>query len=1048
MNRKISRAFVIGVGEVGVSVLSGMRERLLRLSKGIGVPIISLVTVESVTAKDNKVPGEDTADPQPIFRFFIPHSTLDEPEIMSSPLDGQRSESEAQGNSSAESISDKTRMYHALKFFTSAPVLEQFLRDMVLRVVDAQAANELNAMGMEMRSDAHLDILIIGDLGDPFASSMIVDLPYLVRHVAELQLVEERVSKNYMGMWFLPTFPLPSGEALDMDERRQIEQWRAATTYAALKELDFFMDQASYEKRFDPGLKVRAKGMVPYDYVYLIDSVNESSQRIPTLSQMTEMVAEWIYLNLTTKMGEEIGKHVVQVGNIRSYGKLAAYSGLGLAIYMLPIEELIEVEALRLGIDMLGEERGILYEPPQDVESGIFFNVNKNDIEGDLRSKEEDCNRMIGEYLRDSSDALRNIAPYDLRTFFERIKKIFGYRYTDYLRNIESCLSNNLNVLLEDKEKEIRERALRKIDEVHKGGLSLALRGVRSLTHTVEEQLEATRVALQTSERNLNTASKKLRAAQSAHIASVHAFYPEALPERIATWLWLTLFVVLSTWFSITSFLFAKDNLVGIVSEWRGEELSLIYRIILQVATFLFLSAFIAAITAGVVTAIQWWSRTRKNYISSHTIRLTEALNKTLAEMTLHFFEGIKDSIQRIIADIVDLRDKVEEVRDILQQRLNEPHPLYGSPRLIVEESVLQEEDVDDLYREVVGDSVEDEIRDFTQDDRYGAITKWMEMEPDRITRMILDFGKRYMGRLREETDAETFLEKHAISAQEPHSSRFALLGTPDGNVGEETLRAVQKRVRKLIDTSKPFLRYSRTAIESTATPSLVQVVGFYRAGEEKSVIGQAIEQIRVGYGSTIVTSQIPDRHRIISMSARHGLPLSAIGTLSIYREQYDRLKVKERGLHQNAEYLMLPDLFPIRHEGEIVLEPQEAIALGLAFKKVRWNSKRKTYEFRYVEEDLGKKVTVALGQDKVMAVVYLQEHVDLLAILSKQVFEAIEIKAEVEREEMDGEIVKDVDPHLVSEFLDDYLRRGQKRGKLEDWEILVIKKYIRVLNR
>ena len=1043
--RKISRAFVIGVGEVGVSVLSGMRDRFLRLSKGSGVPIISLITVESATAKDNRVPGEGTTDPQPISRFFIPHNTLDESEVMPASLDRQRAGSEAQESSSAESISDKTRMYHALKFVANAPLLAQFLRDMVLRIVDAQTASELNVMGMEMRSDAHLDILIIGDLGDPFASSMIIDLPYLVRHVVELELVDERVSKNYMGMWFLPTLPLPSHEALDMDERRKMEQWRAAITYAALKELDFFMDQASYEKRFDLGLKIRAKGMAPYDYVYLIDSVNESSQRVPSLSQMTEMVAEWIYLNLTTKMGEEIGKHVVQVGNIRSYGKLAAYSGLGLAIYMLPIEELIEVEALRLGIDMLGEERGILHEPPQNVEAGIFFNVNKESIEGDLRYKEEDCNRMIEECLRDTSHALRNIAPYDLDTFLGRIDRIFGYRYTDYLRNIESCLSSNLRVLLEDKEKEIRERALRKIDEVHKGGISLALRGVRSLTHTVEEQLEATRVALQTSERNLNTASKKLRAAQAAHIASVFAFYPKALPQRIVTWLWLGLFVALSSWLSITSFLFAKDNLVGIVSEWRGEEISLIYRVILQVATFLFLSAFIVAITASVVTAIQWWNRTRKNYISSHTIRITEALNKIIAEMTLHFFDGIKDSIRRITVDIVDLRDKVEEVRDILQQRLNEPHPLYGSPRLIVEESLLQEEDIDDLYQEIVGDSVENEIRDFTQDDRYGLITKWMEIEPDRIARMIIDFGRRYMGRLRVETDAETFLEKHAISAHEPHLPRIALLETSDGNTGEEILRAVQRKIRKLIDTSKPFLRYRRTAIESTTTPALVQVVGFYRAGEEKSVIGKAIEQIRVGYGSTIVTSQLPDRHRIISISARHGLPLSAIGMLSIYREQYHRLKLKERGLHQNAEYLMLPDLFPIRHEGEAVLDPREAIALGLAFKKVRWNSKKKAYEFTYIEEDLEKKVTVALGQDKVMAVVYLQEHVNLLAILSKQILTAMKVMAEVEREGKDGETIKDSDPRLVSEFLDNYLRRGQRRRKLEDWEILAIKNHIRL---
>ncbi len=1054
MKRRVARAFIVGIGDTGASVLSKMRDRFLWLSDDVGMPVISLMTVEDGDSEKKSMPGENISDPQPISRFFISRQSVDESRSAFLPPDAQElvlaSESNAEGKAPGS-----TRLMHSVKFFSSAPLLEQHLRDMVLRVVDAQTAKALDAMGMEMRSDAHLDVFVIGDLGDPFASSMLVDLPYLIQHVAESQLVEERVSKNYVGMWFLPVFPISSDEAIDVNERREKEQWRAATTYAALKELDFFMDQGRYEKTYDPGLRIVAKDMAPYNYVYLVDSVNESSQRIPTLSQMAEMVSEWMYLALTTKMGEEIGKHVQQAGNIRSYGKLAAYSGLGLAAYMLPIEELIEAEAQRLGVDMLGDKRGLLYKPPEDVETGLFFNVSKEEIEGRLRSSKEgeNCEKTIKSYTKRRDEALRNIAPYDLRTFFERIKGTFEYNYTERLRNIGVCLSNNLSILLEDEGKEIRDRALKKVDEIYIGGIALAFRGVRALGERVEEQLEETRRNLQRlnneSNGELKKANEALTASQAAHVASVYAFHPENLRERIAVWSGLVLFGILSFWLSITSFLFAKDNLVGLIEEWRGEDIGLFYRVALQVATFLFLVAAVVAVGIGIFTAFQWWDRTRKSYIESHSLRLTKALEKTTTEMRLHFFEGIRDSIRGITADIVDLRDKVEEIRDTLQKRVDEPHALYGSPRLILEESVLQEGDVEELYQEVVGDSVEDEIRDFAQEDQYGAISRWVDMPPERIARMILEFSKAYMEQLREETDAETLLEKHAKPSQ-PLSPRFSI--GIDKSAEDATLRTVQEKMRKLIDDSKPFLRYSRTAIESSVAPSLVQVIGFLRAGEEKSVIRKAVEQIRIGYGSTIVTSQISDRHRIISMSARHGLPLSAIGMLSSYKEQYNRLKVREKGLHLTTDYLMLPDLFPLRYEGETILDPQEAVALGLAFNKVRWNSRKEVYEFRYLEDELGKKVTAALGKDKVMAAVYLQEHVGLLAILSKQIFDAMDMKARTKMEsgDKDQQGIENYDSRLVSEFLDSYLRRKRrsKKGKLEDWEALVIKKHIHAWSR
>ena len=1059
MERTIRQAVIVGIGDTGLSVLSKLQKRLVHLSEGKGIPVISLVGITENNLAMNG-PSVDR-EVQPIHQISLSAKPVDDAVLQLLSPELQESMAAAkQGDISKEA----TRLDGWLEFFSNAPVIESMLRQWTLQVIDTAAKDELKNMGMDVHSTAALDIFVVGAMSDPFASGMLVELPYLIQHTLEHQMIAERITKRYAGILFLPVFFDGAQNSEAVNERRKREYEQQANTYAALKELDYYMDQGHYQMSFDPGLRVEQM-RAPYDYVYLVDAVNEANQRIPTRSQMTEMVAEWLNQTLTTTMGEELSKQSTQGGIARSFGKLAVYSGFGLSAYILPIEESIHVGAIRLGLDMLGRSKGLLKEQPTEVIEPVTFSaIDKNEIASRLRNG-NGGDKKIATYTKAFEKPFQNMAPYDLNAFFNIVHRTFGYNYTKRLPDIERNMAANLEDLLDEKQKEVEGKAFELIDTKHIGGISLAVRALQSLTARLNKLVAEERGNFDEIKEKLKQATKNVTETQAAHVAAVYAFFPESWQEQVVVWGGLIGFLVFSFWLSITSFLFAKDNLAGLVAEWGGGDLSFLARAGLQLATFLFLVAALLAVGVAGYNAYHWWKRTRSNYIDTLKSRLATALNSVVTAMNLHYFSAIEKVSKEVNGQVVDLRDKVETVQDALQQQFAAPHALYGSRRFLLEESLLTEGDFDEFYAEIVGNSVEDELYRFSQPEEYGPISGWRSMEPNEIEDKLLAFGKEYLAPGLREKDVETLLVKHAQLSEVNESVRrrySAAESDEDANI-----RAVQTKMKDLIDHAEPFLRYNSTALDTAVNPLLIQVVGFLQANNDDSMIQKAVEQIGVGSGATIQTVRIPDRYHIISMAARHGLPLSAISMLASYRQQYSRFRARnERGLHGQSKYFMLPDIFPLRFEGKIISEPQEAVALGLAFGKVRWNSRHKRYECQYRDNFLEKDIVVSLGEDKTAATVFLQDHVEVLSILSDQIDDDVTRRSRqepitTERDDKAGEgatATAEVGRGIVGgnrsiiKFLLDYLEKNKRsRSKhkvLADWEILVIEEYINKLRR
>ena len=1038
MNAKIDKSIIIGIGNTGALVVSKFRKKLLRFSGNKEVPVISLLEICNEACL-NAVDSSTADSIQPIQHILLDTRDIDDNGTAALPPEYVKLMDQHRENELPD-----TRQGWNLRFFENAPIVAASIGEAVSKVISARAGKAMADMGLEPRSGTDIEVLIVGDLGDPFSSSMIVDLPYVAQYEIDGKLANEKINRQYTGVWFLPESTDAIGEVEDVEKRRELEHKRQAVAYAALKELDYFMSRARYERVFRVGdLKV-TKNVPPYNYTYIVDSVNESNQGIPVLSQMAELVSEWMFLALTTAMGDDVRKQGNHTGDVRSYGKLAMYSGLGLSEYLLPIEELIKVESLRLGLDMTGKEKGLLNELPEDTKTGVVFSLDSSSVlpeisKGECRKKEEAVTTI-------PSTIFKNIPVYDLAMFFDRVGRTFEYSYVKRLREAERCMSEHLGELLDEKEKQIRNRVFSKIDEQLIGGISLALRAIRDEKEEVENLTAKHRIELKQRSEALEAESRELKGALAAYVSSVYSFYPEKIKQRAVVWLALLAFVVLSLWLSITSFMMAKDNLAGMISNLRGGTLSNTQELMLNVSTFLMLIAALVGIALSVFVAVEWTSRTRQKYIDSYTTRLKAAVDKLKTEMMVHFYEGIQTPLQEIHKEVVDLRDKIEKAREILQKRLEEPHKLYGTLGLLIAESVIEEEDVDEIYERTVGDNIEERIRDFSQERWFGPISSWLQYEPEKIAEGIMEFGERYMTRIKEDVDAEMYLKKHAA----PIGMSVEDLSTwkPQDNE-DNVIQRIQDKIKKLLDSSKPFLRYNTTALENSVDPHLIQTIGFYRANDNKSAVIQAVNKIKEsrgeGSGSHLTVKVIPDKFSIITMSARHGLPLYSVGTLLTYRTQYVHRRMDAgMGLHLRTKYLMLPDVFPMQYEGEVILEPQEAVALGIAFGKIRWNARKKSYSYRYYDQTLRKEVPVFLGKDKTSATVYLQDHVDILAMISK------EIDDEVTNRSKAAAGGKGSNRPII-DFLIDYREKAKRsrseRKKLEEWEDLVIEEYINKLS-
>lgn len=200
-----------------------------------------------------------------------------------------------------------------------------------------------------------VEVYVVGSLAGGTGSGMYLDIGYMIR-----DLLKEEGSDRVIGVFLLPGIFMRNLAAVD---------FVAGNGYAALKELDYWLDTLEEkEVHYPGGLSIKWGGALrkPYNFVYLLDDVNEGGAVVTKLETMLYFVARGIFLHMTIQ-SNELTAFWSNLGSIlqsadrwpegSSSGKVPRYMSFGISSLQIPLERHIEQNIDEILLERLAELR-------------------------------------------------------------------------------------------------------------------------------------------------------------------------------------------------------------------------------------------------------------------------------------------------------------------------------------------------------------------------------------------------------------------------------------------------------------------------------------------------------------------------------------------------------------------------------------------------------------------------------------------------------------------------------------------------------------------
>lgn len=321
-------------------------------------------------------------------------------------------------------------------------------------------------LGSEKRG---INVFVISSVCGGTGSGIIIDVAYLTRNAMEKAGVDPEFC-YVNGLLALPSvFPNVDKNGIE------------SNAFACLRELDYYMEaewSVEYGNPRVPGFAI--SGRRPFNIVYLIDSRNEQGQGLPGLDEVAPMLAEAIYLQVSSQVGNANNSAFDNVSVLASRTLNhdenrevpTAYSSLGTATLIFPVAKIIELCANRLGRELLSGEILNKDIPSSRVDASISSFMQANQI---------DIDNLLQQVARDVKNNIMRIAldPRQLDRFKEA--EIFGATQA-YLSKTENMVDNEYSQALELNRKTLNEKFSKALEEnINRelddpsGGLLLAL---------------------------------------------------------------------------------------------------------------------------------------------------------------------------------------------------------------------------------------------------------------------------------------------------------------------------------------------------------------------------------------------------------------------------------------------------------------------------------------------------------------------------------------------------------------------------------------------
>jgi hypothetical protein len=296
--------------------------------------------------------------------------------------------------------------------------------------------------GFERRG---INVFVVSSVCGGTGSGILLDVAYLARNAIE----KAGINPDFCylnGFLALPSvFPTVDKTGIE------------SNAYACLRELDYFMEaewEVDYGNPRVPQFSVSERR--PFNIVYLVDARNEQGQGLSGLDEIAPMLAEAIYLQVSSQVGDANNSAFDNVDVLASRvlnhdenrDAPTAYSSLGTASLVFPVTKIIEFCANRLGRDLISQH--ILKK--NVVASRVDAAVNSF-----LQSNQVDIEMLLQQVSRDAKNNIMKIAldPRQLDRFKEG--EVFGTTQA-YLTKAENTVDNDFSLLLDMNRKVMTEK--------------------------------------------------------------------------------------------------------------------------------------------------------------------------------------------------------------------------------------------------------------------------------------------------------------------------------------------------------------------------------------------------------------------------------------------------------------------------------------------------------------------------------------------------------------------------------------------------------------
>lgn len=863
----VQQTMIVGVGPIGRQFIEQMKLRITRDYGEEGLPSIKLMAIDVLRPQEDFTSGAAAEEVQDTNLSPTEHIEIPMVDLAPSPAQYHKMypwlPDELTGSGEEWWV---TRAAVKLALHLNYRNVVDFLSHHFNLLGGVDVATTMADQGFDVLSDRNeATMIVVGGLGEVTGSALLLDITYMLQHIY-------RRSGSQIASTALCFMP----PTVQQDENGE------AIAYATLKEINQAMENQSYSTHFRSLQDTFSNA--PFNHgCYLLEMNTEKQARLRNMQETIDLSAEWLFRVLLSPLKGYIDQFISGQGLVQHIqNQPAVFSSLGMASFLLPVDDLIEWCANQLGADIL-QGQVLRAETFNKVQDRLVTFYNEKQLKpDDLRRKRLGVGKTGKEMEREEGvqEQLQRLQHVPHEQILERFKATLQ-AIKGRLPSLGVQVQKNGRQVLQ----EFRESLRNEINEIMRsfpaGGLSLATQ------FTDQLQIEFNRFTEALKRREAAVQAKKGLQNQKLNnygltLENAVKGIPGMLPLGISVLGLVLLLVMAGLWL------------------WpaAGESsVTLIYFVGVVLITVL--GGFYAI--QQTVSAV---NDARNNFVEE----LKSSWRNEIALMLIHEASTLyPDLVQEANTQNRELRafgDQMHALARGMVSNLSTEH-MIGDLGFPLQKSVLSNEIIENIYHRHLGvGGAEARLTNLLK--VIGTPDAWRKKDPGMIAMQIIEFGRQQFEPLQKLTAEEIFWEQFT-----------------------EVSKA-EIRIRVLRDLAFPLWLYDTWPLGQDSPPLAETYLALHQPDTSRLV-----PRFK-GIEPEIKVQALNELHGVFVMTVRRGLPLFSLNRMAQFQQHYLNWILGDLPpIHLDDDAAMVRDLMDTSSKDE-TYEAAVAFSLGEALGMVQ----------------------------------------------------------------------------------------------------------------